>query len=73
MRVDGRESRAEVFMMALGTLSKAEKRQVASQLLDYPYLREDVVDISIILDRQGEESITFEEYLAEMNSGTRLE
>lgn len=58
--------------MALESLSRAEKRLIASRLLGYSYLREDVVDIAIILDRQGEESITFEEYLAEMNTGTRV-
>ena len=66
MKVDGRESRAEVFMMALGTLSKAEKRQVASRLLDYPYLREDVLDIAIIRDREGEPSHPLEEVMARM-------
>ena len=66
MRVDGRESRAEVFLMALGTFSRNEKRLVASRLLEYPYLREDVVDIAIIRDREGEPTYPIEEVMAEM-------
>ena len=65
MKADGRESRAEVFMMALESMSRAEKRQVASRLLDYPYLGEDVLDIAIIRETEGEPSRPFEEYLAE--------
>ena len=64
MRVYGRESRAEVFLMALELFSKAEKRQVASCLLDYPFLREDVLDIAIIRDREGEPSYPLEEVIA---------
>ena len=64
MKADGRESRAEVFMMALESMSKAEKREVASRLLDYPYLREDVLDIAIILEREGEPSYPLEEVMA---------
>ena len=67
MKTDGRESRAEVFMMALETMSKAEKRQVASRLLDYSYLREDVLDIAIIRDREGEPSYPLEEVMARIN------
>ena len=72
MKVEGRESRAEVFMMALESFSRDEKKLVASRLLDYPYLREDVVDIAIIRDTEGEESITLEEYMAEMYKGTQV-
>ena len=64
MKVDGRESRAEVFLMALESFSKDEKRLVASRLLDYSYLREDVLDIAIIRDREGEPSYPFEEVMA---------
>ena len=64
MKVEGRESRAEVFMMALESFSEAEKRLVASRLLDYPYLREDVLDIAIIRDREGEPSYSIEEVMA---------
>lgn len=66
MKADGRECRAEVFMMALESLSKAEKRQVASRLLDYPYLCEDILDIAIIRDREGEPSYPLEEVIARL-------
>ena len=65
MRAEGRESRAEVFMMALESLSKAEKEQVATRLLDYPFLREDVLDIAVVLERRGEPSFPLEDVLAE--------
>ncbi len=64
MKADGRESRAEVFLMALESFSEAEKRLVASRLLDYPFLREDVLDIAIIRDREGEPSYPIEEVMA---------
>ena len=64
MKADGRESRAEVFLMALESFPKDEKRLVASRLLDYPYLREDVLDIAIIRDREGEPSYPIEEAMA---------
>jgi hypothetical protein len=64
MKADGKESRAEVFMMALESLSKAEKRLVASRLLDYPYLREDVLDIALVLERDEEPSFPIEDVLA---------
>lgn len=50
--------------MALESFSKDEKRLVASRLLDYPYLREGVLDIAIIRDRKGEHSYPFEEVMA---------
>ena len=71
MKTDGRESRAEVFMMALETMSKAEKRQVASRLLDYTYLREDLLDIAIIRDREGEPSYPIEEVMARLRETSR--
>ena len=72
MKVEGRESRSEVFLMALESFSRDEKRLVASRLLEYPYLTEDVVDIAIIRDRQGEETFPFEEYPAKRYNGTQL-
>ena len=66
MKADGRESRAEVFMMALESMSKAEKRLVASRLLDYPFLRGDVLDIAIIRETEGEPSYPLEDVMARM-------
>ncbi len=70
MKVSGREHRATVFLMALETFSDAEKRLVASRLLDYPYLRADVLDIAIIRDREGEPSCPLEEVMARLEKAS---
>lgn len=59
------ESRAEVYFMALQSLSKAEKEAVINRLLEDTDLREDILDLAVIKQRQGETSRPFREYLAE--------
>lgn len=59
------ESRAEVFHMALQSLTKAEREAVIGRLLDDPKLREDILDIALIRQRQGEPSRPLKKYLAE--------
>jgi len=59
------ESRAEVYLMAMQSLSKAEKEAVIARLLEDPKLREDILDLAVIRQRQGELSRPFGEYLAE--------
>jgi len=59
------ESRAEVYLMALQSLSEAEREAVITRLLEDPQLREDILDLAIIKQRQGEPSRPFTEYLAE--------
>ncbi len=59
------QSRAEVFLMALESLSKAEKKAVITRLLEDEILREDILDIALIQQRQGESSRPFQDYLAE--------
>ncbi len=59
------QSRAEVFLMALGSLSKAEKKAVITRLLEDDSLREDILDLALIQQRQGESSRPFRNYLAE--------
>ena len=59
------ESRAEVYLMAIQSLSKAEKEAVIARLLEDPQLREDILDLAVIKQRQGEPSRPFAEYLAE--------
>jgi len=59
------ESKAEVYLMALQSLSKAEKEAVIARLLEDPQLREDILDLAVIQQRQGEPSRPFREYLAE--------
>lgn len=59
------ESRAEVYLMALQSLSKVEKEAVIARLLEDTKLREDILDLALIQQRQGEPSRPFREYLSE--------
>jgi len=58
------ESRAEVYLMALQSLSEAEREAVISRLLEDPQLREDILDLAVIQQRRGEPSRPFRDYLA---------
>ena len=58
------QSKAEIYLMALQSLSKAEKKAVIARLLEDESLREDILDIVLIQQRQGESSRPFREYLA---------
>jgi len=58
------ESRAEVYLMALQSLSEAEREAVITRLLEDPQLREDILDLAVIQQRQGEPSRPFRDYLA---------
>jgi hypothetical protein len=60
------KSKAEIYVMALQSLSKAEREAVISRLLEDPGLREDILDLITIYQRQGEPSRPFKEYLAEI-------
>ena len=60
------ESRAEIYLMALQSLSKAEREVVIARLLEDQSLREDIFDLITIYQRQGERSRPFREYLAEI-------
>ena len=59
------QSRAEIYLMALESLSKAERKAVIARLLEDDSLREDILDLALIQQRQGEPSRPFSEYLAE--------
>jgi hypothetical protein len=58
------QSKAEIYLMALQSLTKAEKKAVIARLLEDESLREDILDIALIRQRQGEPSRPFREYLA---------
>ena len=58
------KSRAEIYLMALQSLSKAEKKAVISRLLEDDSLREDILDLALIEQRRGESSRPFRDYLA---------
>jgi len=59
------ESRAEVYLMALQSLSKAEKEAVISRLLEDPNLGEDILDLAVIQQRQREPARPLRDYLAD--------
>ncbi len=65
------ESRAEVYLMALKSLSEAEREAVITRLLEDPQLREDILDLAVIQQRQGEPSRPFTEYLADRKERAR--
>ena len=65
------ESRAEVYLMALQSLSEAEREAVITRLLEDPRLREDILDLALIQQRQGEPPRPFAEYLAERKERAR--
>lgn len=58
------QSKAEIYLMALQSLTKAEKKAVIARLLEDESLREDILDIVLIQQRHGEPSRPFREYLA---------
>jgi len=62
--VKAMQSKAEIYLMALESLSKAEKKAVIARLLEDESLREDILDLALIRQRQGETSRPFREYLA---------
>jgi len=62
--VKAAQSKAEIYLMALESLSKAEKKAVIARLLEDESLREDILDIVLMQQRQGEPSRPFREYLA---------
>lgn len=59
------QSRAEIYLMALESLSKVERRAVITRLLEDDSLREDILDLALIQQRQGESSRPFRDYMAE--------
>jgi len=61
------QSKAEVYIMALSSLSKAEREVVIARLIENEALRaevEDILDSALIRQRKGESSRPFREYLA---------
>ncbi len=65
MKTEVVESRAEVYLMAIRSLSKPERDMVIARLLEDTELREDILDLAIMQQRQKEPSRPFREYLAE--------
>jgi hypothetical protein len=63
--VKATQSKAEVYLMALQSLSKAEKKEVLTRLLEDDSIREDILDLAAIQARQSETSRPFRQYLSE--------
>ena len=59
------ESKAEIYFMALQSLSKQEREAVIGRLLEDQELREDILDLITIYQQQSEPRRPFREYLAE--------
>ena len=58
------QSKAEIYLMALNSLSKAERKAVITRLWEDENLRDDILDIALIRQRQGEPSRPLREYLS---------
>ena len=65
MKAAQAQSRAEIYLMALESLPRAEKEAVITRLLEDESLREDILDFALIQQRRGESSRPFRAYLAE--------
>ncbi|MDO8635327.1 MAG: hypothetical protein Q7R34_03650 [Dehalococcoidia bacterium] len=61
----GLKKPTETFLIALQALSKAERKAVVNRLLEDPNMREDILDLALIRQRQGKPSRPFREYFAE--------
>jgi hypothetical protein len=57
------QSKAEIYFMALQSLSKTEKKEVITRILEDESLREDILDIALIRQRQGEPVRPLREYM----------
>jgi hypothetical protein len=58
------DSKIDIYLMALESLSKSQKQEIIKRLLEDPQIREDILDLAIILQRKEEPSRPFREFLA---------
>jgi hypothetical protein len=59
------QSKAEIYLMALESLSAADKKKIIAHLLEDEELREDILDVALIQQRKGEPARPFNQFLAE--------
>jgi hypothetical protein len=59
------DSKIDIYLMALESLSKSQKQEIIKRLLEDPQIREDILDLAIISQRKEEPSRPFREFLAE--------
>lgn len=66
------EAIGEVFWQAFQALPASERRAVILRLLTDARFRDDVIDISTILEREDEPSRSYEEFAEELRREGRL-
>lgn len=59
------QARAQVFITALRSLSKKDRRTVLALIAEDRELGEDLLDLALLAQRRGESSRPFREFLAE--------
>lgn len=59
------QSKADIYLMALESLSAADKKKIIARLLEDEKIREDILDVALIQQRQGESTRPFRQFLAE--------
>ena len=70
--MDKAEALSEVFWQAFCGLSAKEKHAVIERLLKDPKFREDLLDTSLILERQDEPSRPYQEFAEDLRREGRL-
>ena len=58
------DAKAEGFLTALKALPKKERQAVLSAIAEDEELREDLLDLALLVERRDEPSRPFREYLA---------
>jgi hypothetical protein len=60
--MESTQSKADIYLMALESLSAADKKKIIARLLDDEKLREDILDVALIQQRQGESTRPFRNF-----------
>lgn len=63
---------SQVFWLAFQSLPSTERRAFVERLMQDSAFREDLLDISLILERQNEPSCAYEEFADELRREGRL-
>ncbi len=60
--MESTQSKADIYLMALESLSAADKKKIIARLLEDEKLREDILDVALIQQRQGESTRPFRNF-----------
>lgn len=60
-----KEAKAEVFYTAFRSMTKAERREILSKMMEDPKVRHDLTDLGVFIERVNEPSRPFRKYLSE--------